>query len=178
MFAASDNTGLAPDSVIKETPVFDQIGGLPVHVLVLHAAVVLIPLLALGAIVYAIVPRWRSRIGWAVLLLAIAAPVAAFVTRESGMQFYNRIVARGISPKGHELLDQHMNFGTLTMWFSIALGVVALVMVIATLRRPRTSLPRIADVGLAVIMVALAAISGYYVFRTGDSGAHVVWGTY
>jgi hypothetical protein len=64
------------------------------------------------------------------------------------------------------------------MWFSIALGVVTLVMVVATLRRPRTSLPRVADIGLGVIMVALAAISGYYVFRSGDSGAHVVWGTY
>jgi hypothetical protein len=29
-----------------------------------------------------------------------------------------------------------------------------------------------------VIMVALAAISGYYVYRTGDSGATAVWGTY
>jgi uncharacterized membrane protein len=164
--------------VIKETPVFDQIGGLPVHVLVLHAAVVLIPLLAVGALVYAVAPRWRSRIGWAVLLLAIVAPVCAFVARESGLKFYNRVVGRGVSAKGRELLDQHMHFGTRTMWFAIALGVVTLVMVVATLRRPRTSLPRVADVGLGMIMVALAAISGYYVFRTGDSGAHVVWGTY
>jgi uncharacterized membrane protein len=164
--------------VIKETPVFDQIGGLPVHVLVLHAAVVLIPLLAVGALVYAVVPRWRSRIGWAVLLLAIVAPVCAFVTRESGVKFYNRVIGRGVSAKGRELLDQHMYFGTRTMWFSIALGVVTLVMVVATLRLARMSLPRVADVGLAVITVALAAISGYYVFRTGDSGAHVVWGTY
>jgi uncharacterized membrane protein len=179
IFAASDNTMLArPACVIKETPVFDQIGGLPVHVLVLHAAVVLIPLLALGAIVYAVVPRWRSRIGWAVLLLAIVAPVCAFVTRESGLKFYNRVVGRGVSAKGRELLDQHMHFGTRTMWFAIALGVVTLVMVVATLRRPRTSLPRVADIGLGVIMVALAAISWYYVFRSGDSGAHVVWGTY
>ncbi len=157
---------------------FDQIGGLPVHVLVLHAAVVLIPLLALGALVYAVVPRWRSRIGWAVLLLAIVAPACAFVTRESGLKFYNRVVGRGVSAKGRELLDQHMSLGTRTMWFSIALGAVTLVMVVATLRLPRTSLPRIVDVALAVITVALAAISGYYVFRTGDSGAHVVWGTY
>ena len=71
-----------------------------------------------------------------------------------------------------------MNFGTLTMWFTIALGVVTLVMVLATVRRPGNKLPRAADVGLAVVMVALAAISGYYVFRTGDSGATAVWGTY
>ena len=64
---------------------FDQFNGLPVHALVLHAAVVFIPLLALGAVVYAVVPRWRSRTGWAALLLALVAPVCAFVTRESGV---------------------------------------------------------------------------------------------
>jgi uncharacterized membrane protein len=163
--------------VIQETSVFDQISGLPVHVLVLHAAVVLIPLLALGAVVYAVVPRWRSPTGWAVLLLAIVAPICAYVTRESGLKLYNRVVARGISPKGRVMLDQHMYFGTRTMWYSIALGAVTLVLVAATLRS-RNSLPRLAGIGLAVITVALAAISGYYVFRTGDSGAHVVWGTY
>jgi hypothetical protein len=51
-------------------------------------------------------------------------------------------------------------------------------MVLASLRRPGNTLPRAADVGLAVIMVALAAVTGYYVFRTGDSGATAVWGTY
>ncbi len=58
---------------------FDQINGLPVHALVVHAAVVFVPLLVLGAIAYAVVPRWRPRVGWAVVLLAIAAPAAVFV---------------------------------------------------------------------------------------------------
>jgi hypothetical protein len=71
-----------------------------------------------------------------------------------------------------------MHFGTLTMWFTIALGVAALALTISTLRRPTNTLPRIADAALAVVTVVLAAISGYYVFRTGDSGAHAVWGTY
>jgi hypothetical protein len=157
--------------------VFDQIGGLPVHALVLHAAVVFVPLLALGAIVYAVVPRWRPRIGWAVFLLAIMAPIVTFVTRQSGLSFYDRVTARGISAAGKKILDDHMGFGKLTFLFTLALAIVTLVMVIATLRRS-TPLPRVADLGLAVIMVALAAISGYYVFRTGDSGAHAVWGTY
>jgi hypothetical protein len=163
---------------IKETPVFDQIGGLPIHVLVLHAAVVLIPLLAVGAIVYAIMPRWRGHMGWSVVILGVVAPICAFVTRESGVKFYDRVIRQGTSPKGRELLDEHMHFGTLTMWFTIALGVAALALTISTLRRPTQTLPRIADAGLAVVTVVLAAISGYYVFRTGDSGAHAVWGTY
>ena len=155
---------------------FDQIGGLPVHALVNHAAVVFVPLLALGAIVYAVVPRWRPRTGWAVFLLAIIAPVCVFVTRQSGVKLYDRVFPRS-SAAGKAILNNHMHFGTLTLWFTLGLGVVTLITVILTQRRS-ASLPRVADLGLAVIMVALAAISGYYVYRTGDSGAHAVWGTY
>jgi hypothetical protein len=50
-------------------------------------------------------------------------------------------------------------------------------MVFATMRKSG-SLPRVADLGLRVVMVALAAITGYYVFKTGDSGATAVWGQY
>ena len=85
--------------------------------------------------------------------------------------------AEDLKGKGKEMLDAHMGFGTRTAWFTLALGVVTLVMVLLTLRKS-ASLPRAASLGLAVIMVALAAISSYYVFRTGDSGAHVVWGKY
>lgn len=50
-------------------------------------------------------------------------------------------------------------------------------MVLLTLRKS-ASLPRVASLGLAVVVIALAAISGYYVYKTGDSGAHVVWGSF
>jgi uncharacterized membrane protein len=157
--------------------VFDQINGLPVHALVNHAAVVFVPLLVLGSIVYALVGRWRPRIGWAVVLLAIVAPVTSFVAKQSGEALRDRLFQQGVSGRGAEIIDDHMGYGTLTFWFALSLGVVSIVMVVLTSRQGRP-LPRAADLGLAVIMVALAAISGYYVFRTGDSGATAVWGTY
>lgn len=156
---------------------FDQINGLPVHALVLHAAVVFVPLLALGAIVYALVGRWRAKIGWAVLLLAVIAPISALVAMLSGNELHERLLAQGLKGRGAEIIDDHMGFGTLTFWFSLALGVVTLIMVFATLRKS-ASLPRVAELGLSVVMVVLAAITGYYVFRTGDSGATAVWGQY
>ncbi len=156
---------------------FDQINGLPVHILVIHAAVVFVPLLALGAIVYAAVPRVRSKIGWAVLALAIITPIVTFVSKESGEKLYDRLIANGVSGNGKVLLDDHMGFGSKLFLFTVALGLVTLVTTLLTLRKPG-SLPRVADVALGVIMVALAAVSGYYVFKTGDSGAHAVWGTY
>jgi hypothetical protein len=163
--------------MIKEAPVFDQVNGLPVHALVLHAAVVFVPLLALGATVYALVARWRAKIDWAVLLLAVVAPIAALVAMLSGNELHARLLEQGISGRGAEIINDHMDFGTLTFWFSLALGVVTLGMVLATMRKPG-SLPRVGDLGLRVVMVALAAITGYYVFKTGDSGATAVWGQY
>ena len=157
---------------------FDQINGLPVHVLVLHAAVVFVPLLALGAVVYALVPRWRPRTGWALVLLAIAAPASAWVAKASGTDLYNRLVGQGLSGPGKEILDDHMSFGTRTAWFALALGVVSLVMVALTWRRGGTRLPLIGELGGAVVLIVLAAFAGYYVFQTGDSGANAVWGTY
>ncbi len=155
---------------------FDQINGLPVHVLVVHAAVVFVPLLGLAAIVYAVVPRWRSRIGWAVVLLGVGAPVATLAAKLSGEELEARLLQQGVSGRGAEIIGDHAGYGNLTFYFALALGVVSLVMVALTSRG--RSLPRTADLGAAVVMVVLAAISGYYVFQTGDSGATAVWGTY
>jgi len=157
--------------------VFDQISGLPVHILVIHAAVVFVPLLALGAVVYAVVPRWRSRIGWAVISLAILAPVVTFVAKESGAKLYDRLIANGVSGKGKEMLDAHMGFGTRTFWFTAALGGVTLLMTLLTLGKAGPG-RRVVGIVFALAAVALAAASGYYVYKTGDSGAKTVWGTY
>jgi uncharacterized membrane protein len=153
--------------------VFDQINGLPVHALVLHFAVVFVPLLALGAIAYAVIPRWRPKIGWAVLALSIVAPITCFVTKESGEKLYDRTVAQGMKGKALVELNKHMSFGTDTFWWVLALGVVTLVMVLLTWRSRQ--LPMIASAAGGVVMVVLAVIAGYYVYRTGDSGATVVW---
>ncbi|BFU42219.1 DUF2231 domain-containing protein [Krasilnikovia sp. MM14-A1004] len=156
---------------------FDQVNGLPVHALVLHAAVVLVPLLALVSVVYAVVPKWRPHLGWAAALLAIAAPLTAWVAVESGEQLYNRLVKQGMQGPILGILANHMDFGRLTMWFTAALGVATLVMVFFTLGRSGRGLPRPAEMVLAIVVVVLAAVAGYYVFRTGDSGAHAVWGS-
>ena len=156
---------------------FDQINGLPVHALVLHAAVIFVPLLAAGAIVYALVARWRARIGWAVAALAVVAPLSALVAKLSGSELYNRLLAQGLKGTGKEILDDHMGYGDLTFWFSLALGIVSIVMVVLTTRRPGT-LPRVAELAGAAVMIILAGLAGYYVFLTGDSGATAVWGTY
>lgn len=157
---------------------FDQFNGLPVHVLLVHAAVVFVPLLAVASVVYAVVPRWRSRIGWAAALLAIGAPVAALFAKISGEQFQTRLAGQGLPAEILAKIGEHQGFGNRTLLASAALGVVTGIMIYLTSRAAKGSpSPRAVDLGLTVVVVLLAVASGYYVFRTGDSGATIVWGS-
>jgi uncharacterized membrane protein len=158
--------------------VFEEFRGLPIHPLVVHAAVVFIPLLVVGAVVYAVAPRLRARIGWAVIGLAVVAPLAALLAKLSGDAFRRRLIADNIlNSNSQELLtrvNDHGSLGTITLYFTIALGVTTLLLVFITSRR-FPAIPGWGAVALGVIVVGLAAGSGYYVFWTGDYGARSVW---
>lgn len=157
---------------------FDQIMGLPMHVLLVHAAVVFVPLLAVAAVAYAVVPRLRDRVGWVAALLALAAPGAALLAMLSGQAFRNRVATSGAGPDILAPIDAHGQHGTVTFWTSLGLGVVTGLLVFLTQRGRRgRALPRWIDMGLAGLALVLAAVSAYYVFQTGDSGAKSVWGS-
>src|SRR5262249_8087955 len=100
-------------------------------------------------------------------------PITCFVTKESGEKLYDRQVGNGMKGKPLDDLNKHMDFGTHTFWWVLALGVVTLVMVLLTWGT--RSLPMIASAAGSVVMIVLAVLAGYYVYRTGDSGATVVW---
>jgi uncharacterized membrane protein len=159
----------------KEAWVFEEIKGLPIHPLVIHAAVVLIPLLVLGAVVYAVLPKLRGRVGWAVVALAVAAPLAALFAKLSGDAFRRRLIDKNAisGPVLHRVND-HRSLGNITLWFTIALAVTTLLLVFITSRRG-PAIPRWGVVVLGIVVVALAVGSGYYVFWTGDYGARAVW---
>ena len=120
------------------TTVLNKIAGIPVHVLVIHVVVVFIPLLIIGAIVYAAVPAWRKKIDWAVIALAVIAPISALIAKLSGQQLRSDLIAKGYKGEPLAKIDQHMGFGNMTLWFSIALGVVTLVFVGYVWRTGRT----------------------------------------
>jgi glucan phosphoethanolaminetransferase (alkaline phosphatase superfamily) len=162
--------------------VFEEIGGLPLHPLLIHATVVFVPLLAIGAVVYAVVPRLRPLLWWAVGLLALAGAGSAVLARFSGVAFRQRLLRKHLlTPEFTPRVDAHQHFGTVTMWVTLALAVVSLVLIWAVPRRRSTSGGRAQGTALqlvlAVVVIGLAAVSVYYVYRTGDSGARMVWGS-
>jgi uncharacterized membrane protein len=157
--------------------VFNTIGGIPAHPLLIHAAVVFIPLLIVGAIVYALWPRVRGKIGWAVIALAIIAPFCALFAKLSGQDLRQHLIDGGVTGPTLTKINQHMSYGTNTLWWTIGLGVATLVVVGYLWRAAPAGKTESIGVRAAgiVVTVALGAVTGYYVFKTGDTGAHIVW---
>jgi hypothetical protein len=163
--------------------VLDEFMGIPVHPLLIHAAVVFVPLLAILAIGYALVPLIRPHTRWVLGLLALAAPIVVLLSKLSGDRFFDRLKSTNrVSPEYIPKLEAHQQFGTLTLYATIVLALLTLALVY--LVGPRLSAARAAGgpgttailpLVLRVLSVVAALVSLYYVVRTGDSGAKAVW---
>lgn len=143
-----------------------EINGLPLHPLVVHAAVVFGPLAAVAALLHVAVPRWRERLRWPMVglaVVAVGAIVAAYLTGTSFLDSKPELA-------GSAAVEKHQNCAQQLLWVTIAFGVVALLDGWLADRRGATRV--VLDVLLAVAAVALLV----WVVLTGDAGARAVWG--
>ncbi len=147
---------------------FDLIKGIPVHPLVVHAAVVLVPLAAIAVIAMVIWPRFSRRYGWLVVAASVVAAGASFVAKESGEVLEGRVGEPGFDHA--ELGDVMPIFAGILMTVTIALWLIDRSMPEGG-TQPRRGL-RIATAILAVI-VAVGNL--LWIYRVGDSGAKSVW---
>ncbi|MFJ2029703.1 hypothetical protein [Streptosporangium sp. NPDC087985] len=152
---------------------FDEILGLPAHPLIIHAAVVLTPLLVILAAVHALAPRTRAVLHWAVAALAVIVPVAVFAARESGEALKVSRFASADGPLGARIAE-HEEFATPLLLAAFALGAVSLILVYVS-RGDRFGRP--VRVAVSALTVVVAAVTGYYVLRAGHTGAGAVWGS-
>jgi uncharacterized membrane protein YqjE len=144
--------------------VFDTVAGLPVHALVVHAVVVLLPLMALVTIAVAVRPAWRGAAGFVVVadLLVVGA---VYVAKESGEKFQSRLSGTG----ANVIAKDHGDQGALLPWFAVALLVAAVVVWLG--RRSKA----VAALGIVLAVVTGLAAIGWTV-EVGHSGATAVWG--
>lgn len=155
---------------------FTTILGIPAHPLLIHAAVVFVPLLIAAAVVYVLWPAARSRLDWAVAGLAIVAPLSVWFARVSGVNFRQRLIDRHlVSPEVLVKINQHMSYGKTTLWWTLGFAVVALIMVGYARSRGSRPWSGVVWIGFVVVILVLSGFTGYYIFRTGDTGAHIVW---
>lgn len=161
----------------------EEFMGVPTHPLLVHLPVVLVPLLALLAAAYALVPFVRPHTRLVLGLLAIVTPIAALLTKLSGEEFFKRGKRLGdITPGFVPRIEDHQSFGTWTMYSTIALGVVTLALVYFVAPRVAAATAargagqsRVLSIVLGGLAIVAAGVSLYFVIRTGDSGAKAVW---
>ena len=147
---------------------FDLVNGLPVHPLVVHAAVVLIPLTALGLLVMVVSPRFSRALGWLVALGGLVAAGSAFVAKESGEALEERVGEPGFD---------HADLGELMPVFAAVLFVMAVVLWLLDRSAPPDGPSPRRGLRIAVAAVAAMVAVGnlVWVYRVGDSGAKSVW---
>lgn len=147
----------------------DTIDGLPVHPLVIHAVVVLLPLAVLGTVALAVRPAWRVTYGWPVVGVAAVATALVPVATSSGEALQRRVGNPG----------EHAELGDLMIWFAVPLLVLLVAMVLLERRRSAgtgSTGPAALRTGVAVLAVLVAVANGVWIYRVGDSGARAVWG--
>ena len=158
--------------------------GLPVHPLVVHATVVIVPWTALVLLLAVLVPRFRVWAGWMPLGLAVLSPLLALSSTASGENLQRRL---GSS----RLLAEHAALGEMLIWWCLGMLVVAVALMVLTRRRgadqtataaggPGHDAPRGPTKGWMIALVVAGATvsvgSLVQVALIGHSGAESAWG--
>jgi uncharacterized membrane protein len=141
---------------------FDTFNGVPVHPLVVHGVVVLLPLAILGTIAIAVRPVWRASHGALVVLFALVATILIPVATSSGEALEKHVGDPGA----------HARLGDQLLWFALPL----LILVAGLVLLDRVGTRNVLTTVVAVLAVIAAVAAGVQVFRVGDSGARAAWG--
>ena len=152
------------------------VNGLPAHVLLVHAIVVLLPLSAALLALTAIWPAARRRLAGPNAILALLVVVLVPITTSAGEFLEHRLAP-------NSLIHRHAELGDTAIYAAIGVAVLALIVwwrqregtgatparaYLAPASRAVTTV-----VTVAAIVVAGAAV--YDVVRIGDSGAKASW---
>jgi len=151
--------------------VFEEILGLPLHPLAVHAPIVLVPLLVLTSIGYALVPKKRGHIAWVAAILAVIAPGSAVVAKLSGDAFGERTYGEALP----DVVVTHSTYGNRLLWSAIVTGVLTLGLIWARRGEGGTKARTWITGALTILVVAAAVVSAVFIFQVGHSGAEMVW---
>ena len=159
---------------------FDQIGDMPLHPLVIHVPVLGIPLALLLTLLFAF-PRTREWARWPLLVTILGATAATWVAEQSGEALQARLGITGGNPVG-DLVDRHSALAS--QLFYIMLGFSAITLLNVFLVRTAQAADGTRKDGkpaapvrilLVVAMAAVGVVAFIWVARVGDLGARAVW---
>ena len=145
---------------------FGTLAGLPLHPLLVHSAVVLIPLVAIGALVMSYLPSFSRRHGKIILILAVIAQVSIFLAKMSGEAFAE-ILDKNV--------EKHAELGEITPL--VTLPMVILIYLRWRMDRSGSTFGSVVIRRLTSVALVIASlISIIVIVLVGHSGASSVWG--
>lgn len=148
----------------------DSLFGLPAHPLVVHAAVVLLPLAAIATILTAAIPGSRRHYAPVALGLALVGTIAVGMAQGSGESLKERVDET-------ELVEEHAEQGETVLPWAIALTIVAAGVTAAPYVARRY--PNLSPTTMTAVLVVAALITGigatWTVVDVGHSGAKATW---
>ncbi|MGX9347392.1 DUF2231 domain-containing protein [Microbacterium sp. KNMS] len=154
-----------------------EVAGLPLHPLVVHGTVVLVPLTALALVLGAILPSARRRLGAVTPLAAVVTVVLVYVAVVSGGALKEVV---GPLPQ----VARHEALAVLVPPWTIGMAVVAVAQWLWFRRRPADGAStreasrrdRVVDVTIAGLALVTASGATVSVVLAGEAGARAVWG--
>jgi uncharacterized membrane protein len=159
------------------------IDGLPLHPLVVHATVVLVPLAVLGALAVVLLPAARRRYGSLVVVTAVAATVCTVLAEQSG-EALEHTMPRNPAIEAHAAAGDYLKLWMAPLMIAIAVFVLMHRRAdrVARMEQSGTTAAlalagrqRVLAIAVAVVTVVLALGTAAVVFQTGDLGARAVW---
>jgi hypothetical protein len=147
-----------------------SVTGLPVHILVIHAAVVFGPLAALSALAYVGMPRYRDLLRWPMLALVLIAFGAIWAAYLSGANFFASDRFANVSGELQDNIETHESYAKTLRWIASGFAIVT---VAAFRMHDRAGTTRTVLGGLVAIGAVATLV---WVVLTGDAGSRSVWG--
>jgi hypothetical protein len=145
---------------------FGMLAGLPLHPLLVHSAVVLVPLVAIGALVMSYLPSFSRRHGKLILILAVIAQVSVLLAKMSGEAFAE-ILDKNV--------EKHAELGEIAPLVTIPM--VALIYLRWRMDRAGSTTGSVVIRRLISVALVIASLANLVViFLVGHSGASSVWG--
>ncbi len=155
---------------------------LPLHVLLVHAVIVLVPLVGLALVVIAAWPAARRVLWLPVLIAAIVLVPLGLLTIEAGKWLEVRVPAA-------PLIQVHTGLGESIvpwLWGLLSVGVLIAAWAVVELlaarratesepRRPARGLRITANAVLTLAALAVTAGAAWTVVQIGESGSRAVW---
>ncbi|MES2092347.1 MAG: hypothetical protein V4531_00860 [Actinomycetota bacterium] len=156
-----------------------EFNGLPLHVLLVHFVVIIVPLAALLTLLAAAWPAARRRLGLVTPIVALAALIAVPITTQAGEWLLARVA-------NTQLIAAHAALGRTLLPWVIATFVVAALQwfwfrfVNAPDARFGSHLPGktarlVVTLALALAVAVSAVGSVVTVVRIGESGSRALW---